>query len=123
MVFQNNTINASFNSVKIIISDLKEITLLDINQIIYCKAEDNYARIYLIKRNFLVTKTLKYVESTLPKKTFVRNHKSFLVNINYIVGIKNKNTIILKSDIELPIARRRKKKFFNILYNSNLLIC
>lgn len=95
------------NSVKVAFQDIHGIKILDYNNIIHCKAEGNYTIIFFNTGKTLVTKTLKQVESLLPNDIFLRIHKSHIVNINKIAGFKHKNKIILISDIELPIARRR----------------
>ena len=78
--------------------------------IVYCKAYGNYTQIHLSDRCLTNSKTLKQIESLLPKETFIRIHKSYLINSNYIIGFKEQDTIILKPDIELQIARRMKAR-------------
>jgi len=76
--------------------------------IVYCKADGNYTQIHLSNRCLIDSKTLKQVQSLLPEDTFIRIHKSCLININYIIGFKGQNTIIIMPDIELQIARRMR---------------
>jgi len=97
-----------FKPSKIALSDSAGIKITDFNKIIYCKAEGNYTRIYMKNYNFIVAKVLKYVENVLPCNIFIRIHRSYMVNLNYITGFRHKNTIILDQNIELPVARRRK---------------
>lgn len=96
-----------FNSSKMAIKAVDGIKLSDYEQIIYCKADGNYSSIHFTWGIILVTKTLKQIETSLPKNNFIRIHKSYLVNISTIITIKC-DTIVLDSDIELPISRRRK---------------
>jgi two-component system LytT family response regulator len=119
---KNKFINKSDSPLKIAIHGLNEIKITDYNKIVYCKAEGNYTRIYLVTSSFLMTKVLKHIESILPKNTFLRIHKSYLININYVIGFKHKNTIILDPDIKLPIARRRKAKILNKVSKYLLII-
>jgi len=111
-----------FNPSKIATSDFVGIRMTDLNEIIYCKAEGNYTRIYTKNNNFIVTKVLKFVEIILPKNIFLRIHKSYLINLNYVIGFKHKNTIILEPNIELPIARRRKARILKKLSKYILII-
>ncbi len=94
MVFQNNVKNKAISPLKIAIHDLKKTVITGKNKIIYCKAEGSYTRIYLLNHSLIVTKSLKYVDSILPKDTFIRIHKSYLININYITGFKHKNILM-----------------------------
>ena len=59
--------------------------VLNIADILYCKADDNYTEIYLENKKLLVSKTLKYFEEALVEYPFARIHKSYLVNVNEVV--------------------------------------
>ena len=122
MMFRNDFKNESINPLKIGIHDLKETIITDKDKIIYCKAESNYTRIYLLNKSFLVTKALKYVESVLPKNIFIRIHRSYLVNINYISKIKHRSTLFIGSNTELPIARRKRNIILKRLNLDNIVI-
>jgi len=101
----------SRESSKIAIHDFKEIKFIDQSEIVYCKAEGRYTRIYLRNKKYIYeVRLLRKVESILSKNNFFRIHRSYLVNINYITGIINKKILILEHNIQLPIARRRKNK-------------
>ncbi len=58
--------------------------VLQIEDILYCQADDNYTQIFLQDKKKLVSKTLKYFETNLTDSGFARVHKSYLVNINAI---------------------------------------
>lgn len=68
----------------LVIKDKNGHTLMQYEDIIYIEAQSNYCDIYLKygKKN-TVSKTLKEIESLLPN-TFLRTHKSYLVNTQYI---------------------------------------
>ena len=53
--------------------------VLDVADIYFCKADDNYTEIYLEKKKIVVSKTLKYFEEALQSYSFARIHKSYLV--------------------------------------------
>ncbi len=111
-------------STKIGIHDLGKITVINIDKIVYCEADSNYTRIHLYSSILLVTKSLKHIESQLPKSCFIRIHKSYLINKDYIKIIYrriNKLFIILEPDHELPISRRRKASVLKEI-SKNLLI-
>ena len=81
--------------------------VLQIQDIIYAKADDNYTELYL-KNNQkkLVSKTLKYFEDLLKDNGFTRIHKSYLANINSIVSYKKGSggTIVLSNGKELSVS-------------------
>jgi two-component system LytT family response regulator len=108
---------------KIAIHDYAKIKLPDFNDIVYCKAESNYTHIYLQNNSIIVPKVLKCFESILPSDTFLRIHKSYLININFITGFKTNKIVVLKSHIDIPIARRRKSLLLKELSKNHLLLC
>ena len=59
--------------------------ILNVADILYCKADDNYTEIYLENKKILVSKTLKYFEEALSEFAFARIHKSYVVNVNEVV--------------------------------------
>ena len=80
-----------------------------INNILYCKAEVNYAYLYTLhKEPYLITATLKYLEDLLPEKIFFRTHKSHLVNLNYITSFDRKEMkVVLENNQKVDVATRR----------------
>ncbi len=84
--------------------------------ILYLKADDNYTEIYL-KNNTkkLVSKTLKYFANLLQDKGFARIHKSYMVNINYIVNYKKGKggSIQLISGKELSVSASQKSNLLS----------
>lgn len=53
--------------------------------------------------------TLSEVESKLPSDRFYRCNVCYLVNMSYVQGIKNEEVTV--RDVELKVARSRKKDF------------
>ena len=90
---------------------------INIKSILYCEANSNYCKIFCIDgREILLSKTLKNIEEQLTATTlFHRIHKSYLVNLNYIVRL-NKSASLeveLHNGIKLPVSFRQKENFLN----------
>jgi len=85
--------------------------VLQIEDILYCQADDNYTQIYLKKGKRLVSKTLKYFEDSLSESGFARVHKSYLVNVNEITEYKKGKggSVVLSSGKEIMVSPSRKK--------------
>lgn len=85
--------------------------VLNIADIIYCKADDNYTEIYLENKKLVVSKTLKYFEEALTDYPFARIHKSYLVNVNEVVKyVKGKGgSVIVSNGKELLVSSSKKK--------------
>lgn len=85
--------------------------VLQMEDILYCQADDNYTQIHLKVGKRLVSKTLKYFEDSLVNNGFVRVHKSYLVNVNEITEYKKGKggSIVLSSGKEIMVSPSRKK--------------
>ncbi|WP_299007287.1 LytTR family DNA-binding domain-containing protein [uncultured Tenacibaculum sp.] len=92
--------------------------IINPNQILYCQADSNYSSVTFINgKKIILSKTLKYIEELLPKTSFHRIHKSYLVNLNHIVRF-NKSVdlyVELNNGEQLPLASRKKESFLNAI--------
>jgi len=96
---------------KITIPTQSGFEVLEIHDIIYAKADDNYTELYLKNnKKKLVSKTLKYFDDALKENGFARIHKSYLVNVNYIVSYKKGSggTVVLSNQKELNVSASKK---------------
>ncbi len=83
-----------------IIKNNQKRELININDIYFCKANDNYCDIYLKDKKILVSKTLSFVEGRLKHPQFHRVNRSYLININHIKHINSgSNSLSFKDDI------------------------
>ncbi len=85
--------------------------VLEIADILYCQADDNYTHIFLKQGKKLVSKTLKYFEDLLAGNGFARVHKSYLVNVNCIVEYRKGKggSVVLSSGKQIMVSPSRKK--------------
>lgn len=86
--------------------------ILDVADIMFCKADDNYTEIHLEQKKILVSKTLKYFEEALSEFPFARIHKSYLVNVNEVVKYKKGKggSVIVSNGKELLVSASKKKE-------------
>ncbi|NQY04640.1 MAG: response regulator transcription factor [Flavobacteriaceae bacterium] len=114
---ENNVIQPSSKIVegKITIPQQDGFEVLNIQDIVYCKADDNYTEIYLENRKILVSKTLKYFEEALKASNFVRVHKSFLVNVNAVVKYRKGKggSVVLQTNKEIQVAPSKKAELLS----------
>ncbi|GGI56589.1 LytR/AlgR family response regulator transcription factor [Winogradskyella haliclonae] len=110
---QDQVLVPKTNSVdgKITIPQQNGFEVLETNNILYCKADDNYTEIFLKNnKKKLVSKTLKYIEEALSAANFARVHKSYLVNVDEIVKyLKGKGgSIVLSNGKEIMVSASKK---------------
>jgi two-component system LytT family response regulator len=100
---------------KITLPQLDGFQVLNVSEILYCKADDNYTEIFMGDKKILVSKTLKYFEESLAQFNFVRIHKSFLVNINEVVKYRKGKggSVVISNGKELMVSASRKKELLS----------
>ena len=87
---------------------------INIDDIIYIKASNNYSIIYLLDNNEIIaSKTLKEFDLKLNNFGFLRIHKSYLINKSEITSIKKLDSIkvTMSNGIILNVSRRKKYLF------------
>ena len=83
---------------------------MNIAEISHLHAWSNYTFIHHNEKKVLSAKTLRFYHMQLDNDLFIRPHQSYSVNINHISHVNFRtSTIFLKSGIEIPISRARKK--------------
>lgn len=96
---------------------------IDIQEVIYAKAEDNIAILHLKtdRKTIRLTKSLSWLEEQLAESGFCRVHHSYLINLNHITEyIRNDGGFVIMSNKKaISVARRRKDEFFQKLENWN----
>lgn len=110
---QDQVLVPKTNSVdgKITIPQLDGFEVLNTQDILFCKADDNYTEIHLNNsKKKIVSKTLKYFEEALNNSSFVRVHKSYLVNVKEVVKyVKGKGgSVILSNGQEIMVSASKK---------------
>ena len=101
---------------KISIPIENKVVFIDPHDIIYCKSDGNYSHIFTKNDKFLISKTLKLVESMLPESLFYRIHQSSLINLSHIISFdRSSNYIKLINQKELPVSRSKQKDFLDQL--------
>lgn len=87
------------------------IEFVEVDKIIRCQGEGNYTHIYFEeKKQLLVAKTLVEFEDLLQEYSFLRVHKTHLINMNHVIAyLKNDGGILhLTNGDKISISRRRK---------------
>ena len=103
---------------KIPLPVLNGLELVQIDQIVYCEADEDYTHVFLKDgTKKVVTKSIKDFEEHLTSYGFFRIHHSFLVNKTYIKKYTKGEggTVMTELDVEIPVSRRRKVEFLQWL--------
>ncbi|HEY0676836.1 MAG TPA: LytTR family DNA-binding domain-containing protein [Chitinophagaceae bacterium] len=94
------------------------LQFINIENIIYLEASDNYSNIYLSNdQKFLVSRTLKDFEELLPSDIFIRIHHSTIVNKFYVDKyIRGEGgQVVMRNGNVLDVSKRKKSDFLQAI--------
>jgi|SRR5690606_24303809 two-component system LytT family response regulator len=97
------------NKISVPISDGYEF--IEVDRIMYCQSDRNYTTLFLSDgRNVLISKTMKEVENTLDNFFFIRVHRSYLVNPNYLKEYHRNDGgyLTMQDNKEIPISQQKR---------------
>jgi two-component system, LytTR family, response regulator len=93
---------------------LKGFIVLKLEEIIYCEAERSYTVFHLDDRKTVtVSKPLLEYDNLLKDTSFLRIHKSFLINLLHVREYQRGEggIVIMSNGAELEVSRRKKEDF------------
>ena len=97
---------------KIALPTMEGLQMIPIDSVVSCESDDNYTRLKLKSgKKLLVTRSLKEIEESLEQHSFIRVHRSYLVNLNEIEKyIKGEGGYLVMSDgTTIDVARNKKE--------------
>ena len=98
---------------RISIKKNKEVLSIPIENICYIEANGDYVLIYTVKGRFLKDRTMKFFESHLPSGSFVRIHRSYIINLDYMTKLelyqKDLYQVQMKDGVSLRVSNAGHK--------------
>ena len=91
----------------------RRLVKVNIPDIYLIEAKGDYINIKTRDKNYIVHSTLKKIEDKLPKDTFFKVHRSFIINIAEIIDIED-NTVLIEKDV-IPVSRSNKSELIKRL--------
>ncbi len=97
---------------KIAIPGQNGVSFVDLNEIVYAEASNNYSKLFLTDgRQFVISKTLKDVQEVLEEEHFLRVHRQYVINLNHVKSLnRNEGLLTMDNGDHLPIARAQKER-------------
>lgn len=94
----------------------RRLVKIDIPSIYVIEARGDYIKIKTETKNHTVHCPLKKIQEKLPSKTFLKVHRSYVINIDKIIDIED-NSVLIKQDV-IPVSRVNRnelKRRLNLL--------
>jgi two-component system LytT family response regulator len=97
---------------QIVIPDRNGFQVIQLDVIVYCKADGYCTHFYLQGNKKLISsRNLKYYEDLLYGNGFMRVHHSYLINPAQVIGYSHQGEIRLKEDHVCPLGNGYKQAF------------
>ncbi len=97
------------HSARILIRDRGQMHVVAVEHLEYVEAQDDYIQIHAQGKSWMKTQSLSDLEAQLDPAKFVRVHRSYLVNIDFVKGLervsKDGQVAVLQSGRQIPISR------------------
>jgi two-component system LytT family response regulator len=118
---QNLPVNAA-GTTFVSVQSMGRTIFLSPDIITFMEGEGNYTFIYTSTgKKYLVSKTLKSLAMNL-NANFIRVHKSYLVNTDYVVErVEDDRMLRMSCGKEVSVSRRKIKEITGILNHTNLM--
>lgn len=104
---------------RIVLKDGGSIKIIGLKKLAFLKADDDYVEFHSEGKKYLKKTTLKQYEATLPSDQFVRIHRSYMVNVQYITAIepyeKTTHLVVLTTSEQLPVSRSGYQRLKDVL--------
>lgn len=97
------------------IKDRTRNVVVRYEEIHYLEGCKDYVIVATSEKEHMVLDTMKHMESVLPKKTFLRVQKSYIVNLAYVKAV-SPTTVIMKGSIkDIPIGLQYRDNLYKML--------
>ncbi|MGG6230730.1 LytR/AlgR family response regulator transcription factor [Tenacibaculum sp. SDUM215027] len=94
----------------------RRLVKIDISSIYVVEANGDYIKVKTEEKNYVVHSPLKKIEEKLPSESFLKVHRSYIINTNKIIDIED-NSVLIKQDV-IPVSRSNRnelKRRLNLL--------
>ena len=98
-----------------------EYLIIPVEKIVYCRADGSYSKFMLDDGSeYLISKSLGFVERYLKNNNFIRCHNSYLINAMKIEKYCNKLKLATVLGYNIPVSRRKYRKVIVKMKNFNI---
>jgi DNA-binding LytR/AlgR family response regulator len=94
---------------------------INLDDIDYIEGMKNYVAIYRGKDKILALLNMKDLEDRLPKKRFIRVHRSFIIAINRVSAIEGNHVLLQNITASVPLGELYKPVFMERIKNKLML--
>lgn len=104
----NNEMSSQTPESHFFVRQNQSLERVDIQDVIFIKADVNYCVIYLEDKKYVLKVSLTELSKRLPSNQFLLTHRSYLVNQKKITSVNLKEGTVLVGGRSIPLSRRNK---------------
>ena len=119
--YQNKNARENIGQQEVFIKKGSSLVKLKLIDIIAVEALENYVVVYTDKEKYTIHFTMKAIEQQLPSLIFIRVHRSYIINKDRIVMIKD-NSVDISGDLDLKNIPIGKSYRDNLLKEINVMM-
>lgn len=93
---------------------------LNYSEVLYISALENYIKINTLSKSYVVLSTLLQFERSIKNHPFLRVHRSYIINLNYLKTI-NKDILILTDNTQIPLGEQYKNDVLEIFVEGKMI--
>lgn len=110
----------------LVLKNASELKLISVKDVLFVESRNKQMIVHFgNNETFSFYSTLEKVLVELKEHNFVRIHKTYIINLNYVKGLK-KQSLLLDENVEIPIGRKYvrdiKELFSHYLIKSQYMV-
>ncbi|MCK0178457.1 LytTR family DNA-binding domain-containing protein [Flavobacteriaceae bacterium S0862] len=110
---KSNSVQKIENNNFMFVRSDRRMIKIDFDDIFYIESYSDYIKIHLADETIVTRETISAIEAKLPKNTFIRIHRSFIVALQEISSFTNEQIVIKNKS--LTISRSYKNEVLELL--------
>jgi len=115
----HNPVDGSPYPTRIMVRTGGRVFFQPVSEIDWIEAADYYARVHAGSEAHLLRESLAALEERLDPASFVRIHRSAIVNVERVKEVRldwrNRHVVVLRNGTTLPLSRRRKEELERVM--------
>lgn len=104
---------------RVVVKENGKIKIIPVTQLQYLEAADDYVKLHTADGSYLKNKTMAFFEKALDPDSFIRIHRSYIVNVQLITRLdpyeKETWLAVLSNGKKLPVSKTGYTKLKEIL--------
>ena len=113
---QKQSISSNEENNSFFVKNKGELIKIELDNILYIEAFDNYCNLFTSSQKHLISHTLKSVEEKLPQHKFIRVHRSYVINVSKIKSLQDGYIFIEKHKVPMSASNKDElMKHINLL--------